>query len=253
MAVLRKREPVQNRFPAITPTPMKHLLRLALLLACPILAYLGTTAAWAAYAFDSLAAAQPGVGGVPLSPRQAAILFIVEDPDFPVHAGISFADGQGPATITSAVARDFYLSTVRTAGIAGVLQDFHGRVHRCCKAVDIGRDAMALVLNARMSKDEQLAFYVRNVYMGSHAGMQVRGLAAAALLYTGKPLETLREHEFVRLVAMIKAPNGYHPLRQPAALAQRTARIEALLAGRCKPAGWSDTLFQECSLQEGKP
>lgn len=232
---------------------MKHVLRMALLLACLILAYLASAAAWAAYAFDILAAAQPAVDGVPLPPRQAAILFAVEDPDFPAHPGISFADGQGPATITSAVARDFYLGKVRTAGMAGVLQDFYGRVHRCCKAVDIGRDAMALVLNARMSKDDQLAFYVRNVYMGSHAGMQVRGLAPAALLYTGKPLETLRDHEFVRLVAMIKAPNRYHPLRQPAALAQRAARIEARLAGRCKPAGWSDTLFQECTSQEGKP
>jgi hypothetical protein len=232
---------------------MKHLFRMTLLFACLILAYLGTAAAWAAYAFDTLAAAQPGVRGMPLSARQAAILFVVEDPDFPAHAGISFADGQGPATITSAVARDFYLGTVRAAGMAGVFQDFYGRVHRCCKAVDIGRDAMALVLNARMSKDDQLAFYVRHVYMGSHAGMQVRGLAPAALLYTGKPLATLRDHEFIRLVAMIKAPNRYHPLHQPAALAQRTARIEARLAGRCRPAGWSDTLFQECTTQQGKP
>lgn len=230
---------------------MKRPVRIALLCLCPIFAYLGLAAAWAAHVHDGLAAALPALHGSALSPRQTAILLAVEDPDFQTHAGISIARGQGLATLTSAVTRDFYLMDARLGGAAGVLQRFYAQVQRCCKAVDLGRDAMALVLDARMSKDRQLDYYIGHVYMGSQAGVQVHGLALAALLYAGKPLAALSEHEFVRLVAMIKAPNQYHPLRQPAALAERVARIEALLAGRCKPAGWSDTLLQGCTHKDG--
>jgi len=232
---------------------MKRFFRIALLFPCLLAAYLGAAAAWAGYAYDELAAALPPLHGNPLSPRQTAILLAVEDPDFYRHAGISLARGQGVATISSAVARDFYLLDVQLGGAGGVMQRLYARVQRCCKTIDLGRDAMALVLDARMSKAGQLDYYVGHVYMGTRAGVQVRGLALAALLYAGKPLQALDEHDFVRLAAMIKAPNRYHPLRDPAALAERVARIEALLAGRCTPAGWSDTLYKECKPSQGKP
>ena len=229
---------------------MKRFARLALLLPCLIAAYLGLAAAWAGYTYDSLAAALPPPHPGTLSPRQSAILLAVEDPDFYTHAGISFAAGQGVTTLSSAVARDFYLAEGQPGS---VMQRFYAGVQRCCKAIDLGRDAMALVLDARMPKDRQLDYYAGHVYMGTQAGVQVRGLALAALLYAGKPLAALDEHEFVRLVAMIKAPNQYHPQRQPAALAERVARIEALLAGKCRPAGWSDTLYEACTSPQGTP
>lgn len=232
---------------------MKRPVRIALLFLCLIAAYLGAAAAWAGHAYDELAAALPPLRGSALSPRQTVILLAVEDPDFYRHAGISLAAGQGLATLTSAVARDFYLLDVQLGGAGGVMQRFYARIQRCCKAIDFGRDAMALVLDARMPKDRQLDYYTGHVYMGTQSGVQVHGLALAALLYAGKPLAALGEHEFVGLVAMIKAPNQYHPLRRPAALAERVARIQALLAGRCTPAGWSDTLYKECKSSQGKP
>jgi len=234
---------------------MKRFVRTALLLPLLLLflvaAYLGLAAAWAACSYDSLAAALPLPHPGVLSPRQSAILLAVEDPDFHTHPGISLAAGQGVATLTSAVARDFYLRDGQAG--AGLMQRFYAGVQRCCKAIDFGRDSMALVLDARMSKTRQLDYYIAHVYMGTQAGVQVRGLALAALLYAGKPLAALDAHEFVRLVAMIKAPNHYHPQRRPAALAERVARIEALLAGKCRPAGWSDTLYEACTSPQGTP
>jgi membrane peptidoglycan carboxypeptidase len=172
---------------------MTRILRITLLCLCLLLAYLGTAAAWAGAVFDRLAATPPPAQGMLLSPRQNAILLAVEDPDFATHHGISFADGQGIATITAAVA------------------------------------------------------------MGTHAGVQVRGLALAALLYEGKPLAALDDHAFIRLAAMIKAPKRYHPQHHPAALAERAARIDALLAGACKPADWSDTTFDHCRQKAATP
>jgi len=90
---------------------MTRILRLTLLCLCLLLAYLGTAAAWAGAVFDRLAATLLPAQGMLLSPRQNAILLAVEDPDFATHHGISFADGQGIATITAAVARDLFLST----------------------------------------------------------------------------------------------------------------------------------------------
>lgn len=220
--------------------------RVLLLLTILILAYLALAGAWAWTVFDEALATSPVADTTPLSARQTAILLRVEDPTFFEHAGLSIAPGQGVATISSALARDVFLGSGRLDGMNGAVQRFYRGVFNCCKRIDLGRDVMTLVLNSRMSKRDQLTRYVATVYMGTHGGQQVSGLAPAALSYLGKPLEATSEAEFVKLVAMIKAPNQYHPVRGPEALAQRVARIEALLAGRCTPSGWFDTEFKDC-------
>lgn len=75
---------------------------------------------------------------------------------------------------------------------------------------------------------------------------QLRGLRQAALAYLGKPLADLTDDELAQLVAMIEAPNEPHPLRNRAAYEQRLARVKAVLAGRCAPAGWFDTTCAHC-------
>lgn len=210
-------------------------------------AYLGIAAAWAMVSFDGAMAHLPAVEHRSLSAPQTAILLKVEDPTFYTHHGLSLADGQGAATISSALAREIYLSDRRLSGAEGVFQRFYRAVFGCCRKIDLGRDAMALVLDAKLPKERQLALYADSVYMGTHRGMQVHGLEQAAQSYLGKPLRDLTEHEFIGLVAMIKAPNQYHPLKAAAAHAQRVARIEALLAGQCRPDGWFDTSLDACA------
>ena len=105
---------------------------------------------------------------------------------------------------------------------------------------------MAVVLDARQSKARQLALYTTHVYLGTHNGRQIMGLSAASRNYLGKSLEQTSEEEFIGLVAMIKAPNAYHPVRQPAAYATRVARVRALVQGTCKAHGWFDTALAHC-------
>lgn len=210
-------------------------------------AYLGLVAVWASASFRVVMGAAPEPPSMPLSSRQLAILLRVEDPTFFQHPGLSVADGQGKATITSAVARDLYFSDQPLPGVSGVLQRFYGRVFDCCKKVDLGRDVLSLVLNAKLPKRDQLALYVADVYMGGSDGRQITGLPMAAETYLGKPLDEASEAEFVGLVAMITAPNQYHPLLHPAEHAERVARIQALLAGKCKPDGWYDTVYPSCA------
>lgn len=160
---------------------------------------------------------------------------------------MSLGQGQGVATISSALARELFLGKDRLDGVPGMMQTFYRGVFDCCKRIDLGRDMMALVLDARMSKREQLQRYTDTVYMGTHEGQQLKGLAQAARSYLGKPLEATTDEEFIRLVAMIKAPNHYHPSRNAAALDERAARIQALLLGSCTPDGWFDTDYEGCA------
>lgn len=220
--------------------------RLPMLLALLLLAYLAVAGAWAWSAFDDARRLAP-MEAVELSNRQAAVLLRVEDPDFYGHHGLSLGQGQGVATISSALARELFLGKDQLDGVPGMMQTFYRGVFACCKRIDLGRDMMALVLDARMSKREQLQRYTATVYMGTHEGQQVTGLAQAARSYLGKPLAATTDEEFIRLAAMIKAPNHYHPSRNPAALAERAGRIQALLLGGCAPNGWFDTDFEGCA------
>ena len=225
---------------------MRRLGKAVLFLAALLLAYLALAFSWAGASTNQLLARQPTVQGMPLSPRQLDILLRIEDPTFFSHHGLSLADGQGVATISSAVARELLLYGPGLGGFKGIMQGFYRGVFECCKQVDFGRDAMALVLDARVSKERQLAIYVASIYMGRHEGQQVRGLEAAALAYLGKPLDQVGDDEMAQLVTMIRAPNALHPVRKRAAYELRLARVRAVLAGRCEPAGWFDTTYAHC-------
>jgi membrane carboxypeptidase/penicillin-binding protein len=227
---------------------MRRLGKALLLVAALLLAYLAIVAWWAAASVDALLAHHPASTAAPrLSQGQLDILLRIEDPTFFSHHGLSLAEGQGVATISSAVARDLFLYDAPLGGIKGQLQAFYRGVFECCRKVDLGRDTMALVLDASASKERQLALYVEGVYMGRHEGRQLRGLEQGAQAWIGKPLAQVDDDEMARLVAMIKAPNELHPVRNSAAYAQRLARVRAVLAGRCRPDGWLDTAYAHCA------
>jgi len=225
---------------------MKRLGKALLAVAALVLVYLAIAAGWAAASVDPLLARHPATQSSSLSPSQLAILLKIEDPTFLTHHGLSLADGQGVATISSAVARDVFLYGAALPGMKGVLQRVYRAVFDCCRRIDLGRDVMALVLDASASKQRQLDLYVGGVYMGRHEGRQVRGLEAAAQAYLGKPLAAVDEDGMARLVAMVKAPNELHPVRNRDAFELRLARVRAVLAGHCQPKGWLDTSYVQC-------
>lgn len=225
---------------------MRRLGTALLALLAVLFVYLAIAAGWAVASVDTLLARQPATQASPLSPRQLAILLKIEDPTFLTHHGLSLANGQGVATISSAVARELFLYDAPMTGLSGAMQRIYRAVFECCKKFDLGRDMMALVLDASASKERQLAIYAATVYMGRHEGRQVRGLAAAAHAYLGKPLVAVDDDEMAGLVAMIKAPNEFHPVRNRDAYQLRLERVRAVLAGRCRPNGWLDTTYAHC-------
>jgi penicillin-binding protein 1A len=144
-------------------------------------------------------------------PHQVVDAFIAaEDKNFYQHGGIDpigmaraglrnivgFMQGdegplQGGSTITQQVAKNFKLDADQT----------------------IERKVRELVLARRIeqafTKDEILELYLNEIYLGRRA----YGVAAAALLYFGKPLDELTLSEIAYLAAVPRAPNNYHPIR----------------------------------------
>jgi penicillin-binding protein 1A len=144
-------------------------------------------------------------------PEQVLDAFIAaEDKNFYQHGGIDpigmaraglrnvvdFLRGeegplQGGSTITQQVAKNFKLDASQT----------------------IERKVRELVLAHRIeqafTKDEILELYLNEIYLGRRA----YGVAAAALLYFGKPLDELTLSEIAYLAAVPRAPNNYHPTR----------------------------------------
>jgi membrane carboxypeptidase/penicillin-binding protein len=219
---------------------------LLVLPAC-VLVYLVIVGCWAWRSFDDAVGKEVVASDATLTTRQVAILTRVEDPAFFDHAGVSLAKGQGFATISGAVARDLYLDGADITGGKGMLQALYRAVFHCCKRIDLGRDVMAVVVNARMSKERQLALYASRVYMGTWRNQQLLGLPQAAASYLNKPLAATSDDEFIGLAAMIKAPNQFNPVSHRDAYAVRVARVRALVLGQCRPAGWFDTALAQCT------
>lgn len=164
------------------------------------------------------------------STQRREALLAVEDPGFYRHHGVDFSTpGQGMTTITQALVKRLYFERF-TPGFAKLEQSLIARY----------------VLDPAMSKDDQLATFVNRAYFGEAHGRSIIGFADAARAYHGRAFAALDEREYLSLVAMLMAPNALDPVQHPAQNAERVRRIEALLAGRCRPAGLRDVTYKDC-------
>ncbi len=212
-----------------------------------VLVYLVVVLIWSVASVNELLQSENTfINAIDLDQDRIDILLKVEDPTFYNHSGIDVSVGQGLTTITSSIARDVFLFRNELTGIKGKLQSLYAAVFRCCKKVDFGRDIMALVLDANFSKEQQLHFYLQYSYMGFHNGKDIYGFNQAASTYYNKALNDLSEIEFISLVAMLKSPNFYHPVSNPAVHNQRTQKLVKLVRGECSPDGLFDTSYASC-------
>jgi membrane peptidoglycan carboxypeptidase len=210
------------------------LLLLALVVALPIVILTALfVTAWrnapGAYASER-AAAGPGSALDDLSRDRVAILLAVEDPGFYRHHGVDLrTPGGGWTTITQALAKRL------------LFEEFEpGPWNKTRQSIG------ALALDRSVSKRDQLALFVDIVPLGVDRGQPVQGLRAAARAYFDSDLSDLDGRRFLALVAMIVGPDAYHVRDMPERNAERVARIERLLAGSCRPAGFRDVLYVDC-------
>lgn len=212
------------------------------------LLYLSSIILWSSFYTEEFIAHYRDIQNVEFNDRQKEILFLVDDPTFQSHPGVDLSNGQGLTTITSSTVPNGYYKNHKLGGLAGALQGVYSSFFNCCKSIDIGRDLVAIVLNAQTAKEEQLQLYQKSVYMGRHRGKPVYGFSNASEMYDGKPTSELSELELIGLVAMTIAPNKYHPVRNPESHKLRVSRISKLVSGECVPNGWLDLEYEQCGL-----
>lgn len=100
---------------------------------------------------------------------------------------------EGGSTITQQLAKTRFLSNKRTMSR---------------KFVEAG---LALLIEARLTKDEILEAYLNEVYLGHRDGREVRGLGEASRVYFGKDPSKLSVEDAALLAGMIRAPNRDNP------------------------------------------
>ncbi|MCB1919807.1 MAG: penicillin-binding protein 1B [Candidatus Competibacteraceae bacterium] len=161
-----------------------------------------------------------------LPPALVDTLMAVEDRSFFEHAGINpkgifrallanLRAGrtvQGGSTLTQQLVKNLFLSNERT-------------VKR-----KINEMLMAILIDARYSKDEILEAYSNAIYLGQDGSRAIHGFGLASQFYFGKPLGELDLHQIALLVGMIKGPSLYDPRKHPErARERRTLVLEVMV------------------------
>lgn len=113
----------------------------------------------------------------------------------------------GASTITQQLAKNLYLTQERT--ISRKAKEF----------------ITAIELEKTYTKDEILALYLNTVYFGSGA----YGIEAAARTYFGKPASRLTLPESATLIATLKNPTGYNPVKNPSSSVARRNLVLSLM------------------------
>jgi penicillin-binding protein 1B len=159
--------------------------------------------------------------------RLVSALVAVEDRDFFHHFGLDpVAIGralwaniratrvvQGGSTLTQQLVKNFFLTSERT-----LWRKFNEAL-------------MALILEARYSKDEILEAYINEVYLGQSGGKAIHGFALASRFYFNRPLQELDLSRTALLVALVRGPSAYDPRRHPErAIARRDLVLQQMLS-----------------------
>lgn len=102
---------------------------------------------------------------------------------------------EGGSTLTQQLVKNYYLTSERS-------------LRR--KAVEA---FMALILDAKYSKQEILEAYLNDIYLGRDRSISIVGVGQAARFYFGKPAAELTPSESAMIAGLIPSPNNFSPFQ----------------------------------------
>jgi len=149
------------------------------------------------------------------------MLLLIEDQLFFQHWGVDFKeiirvfygylfedkDIRGASTITQQLIKNTLLSSDKTL------------------SRKIDEALMAMLMELNYDKNYILERYMNTVYLAQQGSMAIHGFASASQFYFDKKVEDLDLREMATLVALLKGPSYYHPVRHPDRLNKRVDMI----------------------------
>ncbi|MEX0708548.1 MAG: PBP1A family penicillin-binding protein [Woeseia sp.] len=173
-----------------------------------------------------------------LQPFVVDAFVAAEDSRFFTHPGVDYQGilrallitlrtgelSQGGSTITQQLARDYFLTRERL---------FTRKLREAF---------LAWRIEQAFSKQEIMALFLNKMFFGQRA----YGVAAAAQVYFGKPLQDINIAEAATLAGVLPAPSNYNPVRSPANARMRRDYV----LGRMKALGYIDQAAYDEAMDE---
>jgi penicillin-binding protein 1B len=84
---------------------------------------------------------------------------------------------------------------------------------------------MSIILEQRLSKEEIMAMYCNQIYLGQRGGFSINGFGQAARVYFGKDVALLNVQESALLAGIIQSPNRYSPFTHEKEAIERRNKV----------------------------
>ena len=149
------------------------------------------------------------------------MLLLIEDQSFFQHRGVDFKeivrvfygylfedkDIRGASTITQQLIKNTLLSRDKTL------------------SRKMNEALMAMLMELNYDKNYILERYMNTVYLAQQGSMAIQGFASASQFYFEKKVDDLDLREMATLVALLKGPSYYNPVKYPDRLNKRVDMI----------------------------
>jgi len=149
------------------------------------------------------------------------MLLLVEDQSFFQHWGVDFKE----------IVRVFYGYLLEDKAIRGASTITQQLIKNTLLSRDktlsrkIDEALMAMLMELNYDKNFILERYMNTVYLAQQGSMAFHGFASASQFYFDKKVDDLDLREMATLVALLKGPSYYHPVKHPERLNNRLEMI----------------------------
>jgi len=137
-------------------------------------------------------------------------IVVVEDRQFFEHHGINWRG------ILRALARDLREGGIREGGSSitqQLVKNIYLKPDRTPKR-KLAEAYMSVLLEQRLTKEQIMAMYCNQIYLGQRSGFSINGFGEAARSYFDKDISQLSLAESALLAGIIRSPNYYSPFTQ---------------------------------------
>jgi penicillin-binding protein 1B len=150
----------------------------------------------------------------------------IEDRQFFEHSGINLRG------IARALLTDVQEGGIKEGGSSitqQLVKNFFLNADRTWKR-KLSEVYMSVILEQRLSKEQIMAMYCNQIYLGQRGGFSINGFGEAARTYFGKDVSQLALHESALLAGIIQSPNRYSPFsHQDAAINRRNKVLDDMV------------------------